>query len=616
MGSARPMWRDDEIIGAVGIVRDINKLKASEAQLRQALRETRERDELFQAVLASMSDGCVVVNELGEFKLFNEAAEAIVGVGSLDIPPAEWTDRYGLFHPDDESHIAIEDLPLARAMMGERTAEMDILVRNEKRPRGVYISVNGTPLLGDGDQPAGGVATFRDVSKQRELEQAQERAIDELRDQSELLEAVFNGITDGIVVTDCDGAVVYVNQAAVGITGNFGRTEAPAEIRSEEFGVYYPDLKTPVPTQDLPVLRAALRGETVTDEDLVLLGATDKKGVTLRVSARPLLHADGSRRGAVAIMRDVTELRRAEEALSEAFTQGKIEIIDTILHNVGNAVNSVATGIETIHRQLKDDTLTERLQALVEALEARGGEWADYIENDPQGRVVLPFVIALSKDIIGRDERIKKAAARARDRSEHIAEIIRTQRAFKKQAAAAKEVDLQQSIAVAVGLLEHYITEAHIAVEIDCEQAPKVISTQESDLQQMLVNLVRNSVDALKSRGMAGAGGWTPRLRIRSYVRQPYLVIEVEDNGIGIPEEKLASIFAAGFTTKRGGTGLGLHSAATFVTRSGGRIRAFSEGVGRGARVVVEMRLSSLALPEAGAGEHARRRGRRGDVEE
>ena len=605
MGSARPLRRGDEIIGAIGVMRDISQQKASEAELRRALRETREQSELVNAVLAGMSDGCVVVNGRGEFEVFNRAAENIVGVGGLAIPPDEWTEAYGLFHPDSEAHIATEDLPLARAMMGKRTAEMEILVRNEQRPHGVYLSVNGTPLPGEGDQPSGGVAVFRDVTRHRELEQARERAMDELRHQSELLEAVFNGINDGIVVTDGEGAVLHVNEAAVSITGDYGRTEAPPEIRSSDFGVYYPDRKTPVPTQELPVLRA-LRGETITDEDCVLMGENREDEITLSVSARPLLHADGSRRGAVAIMRDVTELRRAEEALSEAFAQGKIEIIDTILHNVGNAVNSVATGIETIHRQLQDDTLPGRMKALVKALEAREGDWADYIENDPQGRLVLPFVIALSKDLIARDERIRSAAKRAKGRSNHIAEIIRTQRAFKKQAASAKEVDLHQNLRVAVGLLEHAISEKGIAVEIDCEQAPRVISTQESDLQQMLVNLIKNSIDALKARTTPRDTGWIPRMRIRSYVQEPNLVIEVEDNGIGIPEEKLASIFAAGFTTKRGGTGLGLHSAATFVRRSGGSIQAFSDGVGRGARVRVEMRLSSLAGPKAAGGGHPR----------
>ena len=52
------------------------------------------------------------------------------------------------------------------------------------------------------------------------------------------------------------------------------------------------------------------------------------------------------------IFRDVTHQVMAEEALTRAFTQGRLEIIDTVLHNIGNAINSVTTGIATVHRML------------------------------------------------------------------------------------------------------------------------------------------------------------------------------------------------------------------------------------------------------------------------
>ena len=77
-------------------------------------------------------------------------------------------------------------------------------------------------------------------------------------------------------------------------------------------------------------------------------------------------------------------------------------------------------------------------------------------------------------------------------------------------------------------------------------------------------------------------------------------MIEVEDNGIGLPSNKLRAIFSAGFTTKEDGTGLGLHSAANFVQRSGGRIRAMSKGVGHGATIRMEMRLEALGVKGGG----------------
>ena len=723
---------DGNVTGAVGIILDVTRYRKVEARLRRALEETREHDALMRTVFASMSDGVVVADEGGRFTVFNPAAERIVGVGMLDIPPDQWTDRYGLFYPDRKTHIPTEELPLVRAMNGKRTVEMEIFVRNEKRPEGVYIVVNSVPLEREVGGHAGGVAVFRDITERRKAEMDRTRALNELREQTELMNTVFDSINDGILAIDRAGEVIHVNRHAFTVSRIEGEI-APSDTWSDRYGIYYPDRVTRVNNEDLPVLRAALKGEVVDDEDIVLInqespegltlrvsahpimgpdgshrggvavfrdvterrkaetertralnelreqtelttmvfdtidhgvvvvdetgtvvytnrvayeltkiegpGATldrrsegyrifypdrqtpvemedvpilraafkgevihredfvlisdsDPEGVALRADARPLLHSDGSRRGAVAVFRDVTEARKAEDALAEAFAQGKIEIIDTILHNVGNAVNSVTTGVDTIDRELRDDTLTRRLQALANALEEHSDDWTDYIENDPQGQVALPFVIALGRDIAKRDRRIRKAAERAKGRSEHIADIIRTQRAFKNQAALTKDVDVRDSVAAAVGLLEPAFEDLRAKVETVFEGVPRFIRTQESDLQQMLVNLIRNSLDAIKARRGIDESEYAPRIQVRCHVREPYLVIDVEDNGIGIPEDKLKSIFSAGFTTKREGTGLGLHSAAIFVNRSGGRIRAVSKGVGHGARIRVEMRLS------------------------
>ena len=583
------------IIGAVGIIRDITPYKEVEAKLRRTLRETQQHDDLMQAVLMSMTDGVVVADQRGRLTLFNPAAEKIVGAGMMDVRPDEWTGRYGLFHSDCKTRVPIDKLPLERAVAGERTVGMELYIRNEKRPEGVYILVNGEPLARDVGGSMGGVVAFRDITERRKAEMERTRALNELRAQTELMETVFDSIHDGIIAVDRSGQVIQVNRHAFSLAKIEGEV-APSDTWSERYGIFYPDRVTRVNNEDLPVLRAAMKGETVDEEDVVLINQESPEGVTLRISARPIMDPEGKHRGGVAVFRDVTEARRAEDALAEAFAQGKIEIINTILHNVGNAVNSVTTGIETIDRTLRDDTLIRNLKALADALLENREDWIGYIRDDPQGRLVLPFVLALAEDLGNRDAKIRQAANRAWNRSEHIATIIRTQRALKHQAAARKEIELGDSFAKVLGLLEHTLSAAGVKVEVDCERAPKTITTSESDLQQTMVNLVRNSVDALKARRVAGEDDWSPRIRIRAWERGSHLVIEVEDNGIGLPSNKLRAIFSAGFTTKEDGTGLGLHSAANFVQRSGGRIRAMSKGVGHGATIRMEMRLEALGV--------------------
>ncbi len=602
--AAFPLRRadDNEIIGSVGIGRDITQQVKAERELRLKLEEIRQHDDLLRAVLESVTEGVVVADSEGRFTLFNRAGERIVGLGMLDIPPDQWTEQYGLFDPDDKTHIPVEELPLSRAIAGKATVEMGIFVRNEKQPDGVYIVVNGQPMRRDVGGHGGGVAVFRDVTEHRRAEQERKEMVTTLREQTELLEAVFDSISEGIVAVDKQGGLIGFNKAARAISG-IRYEGVPPKDWAREFGIYYSDGESPMRHDDLPVLRAAFGGDVVVDEDLVMRSPEKPEGITLRVTARPLLDEDGSRRGGIAVFRDVTETRRAEEALAEAFAKGKIEIIDTVLHNVGNAVNSVATGIDTIEGILRNDVLIKRFAGLAKTLDQRDGDWADYVANDPRGRLVFPFMIALAQDLEDREARLAKAAERAKSRTDHIADIIRSQRVFQSRTRWSKQINLRDALADAISVVEQSLASRGVRVDLDCAQAPASIWTHKSDFQQTIVNLLRNAVEAIDAR-LAGEGGrWEPRILVRSYLRPPYLVTEVEDNALGVPPSKLRAIIAAGYTTKKGGTGLGLHSAATFAKRFGGSVRVNSAGVGWGATTVVELRMSAVGLDEDAAGE-------------
>ena len=109
-------------------------------------------------------------------------------------------------------------------------------------------------------------------------------------------------------------------------------------------------------------------------------------------------------------------------------------------------------------------------------------------------------------------------------------------------------------------------------------------------------------------RRTRGAPGERPRLatRIRLIAYRPeedgFLVIDIIDNGIGIEPSRFRSVFNAGYTTKKNGSGLGPHSAANFVIGSGGKIQPLSDGIGRGTTIRVRLRLAAPSLPADRAG--------------
>jgi C4-dicarboxylate-specific signal transduction histidine kinase len=120
------------------------------------------------------------------------------------------------------------------------------------------------------------------------------------------------------------------------------------------------------------------------------------------------------------------------------------------------------------------------------------------------------------------------------------------------------------------------------------EPAPMVLADR-VELQQVLVNLVINASDAMSERR------WGERLLVISTASDGDARIEVQDQGTGIPNDTLSSIFDPFVTTKRDGLGLGLAICRTIITEHHGRMWAVNNS-DRGATVIVSLPLAS-AVP-------------------
>ena len=509
---------DQEVIASVGIILNITKRKMAEAQLEQTISELGDQTQLLETIFNSISDGVVVADQEGNFKMFNPSAEQIIGIGALEVPPDQWTESYGIFYPEIKTHVPVDQLPLSRAMVGDDIDNMELFIRNEQRPDGVYISVNGRPLIQEGGEQKGGVATFRDITESKKIQDELRKTVNELRDQNELMEATFNSIEDGIIVADANGKFLYTNPGARQILGDeiARRTGTWAEKLGNFF---YLDRETPIKNEDLPLPRAIFRGESTKDEDIFIRNEERPAGFCIRVTGHPLLDMDGEIQRGVITFRDVTEQLVAEEALTQAFAQGRLEIVDTILHNIGNAINSVTIGIESVSQRLASDPLLRRLLALAKAIETHREDWLDYIQNDPQGQQVLPFIIALAEDFNEESIWLTATVNRVKDRAQHIADIVRTQKALGDYHMTRKNIELKDGLRSAVRVLQDSLNKRSIKLDIDCENAPKNIMVQESQFHQMVVNLVKNSLEAIEELSVAGGLREPPHIQIRATLR-------------------------------------------------------------------------------------------------
>jgi C4-dicarboxylate-specific signal transduction histidine kinase len=174
-------------------------------------------------------------------------------------------------------------------------------------------------------------------------------------------------------------------------------------------------------------------------------------------------------------------------------------------------------------------------------------------------------------------EEAREAASRVVKDATRAAEIIsRVRLAFTKNTPQRELVDVNEVIKEMIVLLRNEASRYSISVRTELSDIPQVMGDR-VQLQQVLMNLMINAIDAMKS--VEG----TRELVIESQrTEDAQLMLAVSDTGVGLPPQQADQIFNAFFTTKSHGTGMGLRISRSIVESHGGRLWA-SENSPRGA---------------------------------
>jgi signal transduction histidine kinase len=154
---------------ATGRARAWARVQEATRELRAAEAESRRQAGLHRAIMDSIGDGVGVVDERGAFLLHNPAAKELLGIDLDSDDPEAWQKHYGLFRPDGRTPFPIDDLPLMKALAGQSSDGVEMIVRNPQRPDGLLVSVDGRPLDARAGQ-RGAVAVFRDITDLRRYE--------------------------------------------------------------------------------------------------------------------------------------------------------------------------------------------------------------------------------------------------------------------------------------------------------------------------------------------------------------------------------------------------------------------------------------------------------------
>lgn len=311
------------------------------------------------------------------------------------------------------------------------------------------------------------------------------------------------------------------------------------------------------------------------------------------------LSADGSTRYLTGIVIDITERKQHEETLKKTHQQllslsrqaGMAEVATSILHNIGNVLNSASVAINLLEENFSKPYY-EKLFKIGYMLKENHDSLNSYLTQDKIGKLIPSYLNELLGIINEYQQENKKELASLNKSLTHIKEIVAMQKTISGTSGLIENIFIPEVIETAIHIAKISEKSEKIVVIQDSEKAP-FITSDRTKLLQILINLLRNAEASVLS-----TNDYTKEITIEIKQKANKIIIIVSDNGIGIAAENLQYIFSFGFTTKKNGHGFGLHSSALLAKECGGSLRVESQGIGYGATFTLTLPIHSVAHAE------------------
>jgi signal transduction histidine kinase len=292
-----------------------------------------------------------------------------------------------------------------------------------------------------------------------------------------------------------------------------------------------------------------------------------------------------------ALKTQTAERKLAQQALRAAeskFSKVRAELVDVtsradaaenatgVLHNAGNVLNSinVSTSVMTSHLKKSKVAHVAKAAALLREHEA---DLSGFFTRDPRSKTFPTFLDQLAGRLADEHSLFAQELALLEKNVAHVKDIVAMQLNCSRMSGAIEPVQIADLIEDALQLNSSALAAQEVQVIREFADIP-VVNVEKHKLLQILINLVRNAGHACDDSGRPDK-----QVAVRLANGEGRVRITVADNGVGIRPEILPRIFEHGFTTKKTGHGIGLHSGLRAAREMGGELNAQSEGVGRGA---------------------------------
>lgn len=355
----------------------------------------------------------------------------------------------------------------------------------------------------------------------------------QLAQEKGLIETVFNAIQEGIIVTDANGRITYVNDAACELFGLEADDSIGKRLDERVRGLDWKSLSQSqgAISRDMEIFYPANRFLNFYIVPLVIERREPVAGIDAPGhKAEPVGHA--------IILRDITESRRSTEKTIESERFNALTLLAAgVAHEIGNPLNSLHIHLQLMERKVRrlDGKVKEELQEAIAISRA---------EITRLDSIVTQFLQAIrpSKPIL---------------HSENVNSIVEEALRFFAPEIADRDIVVEAELRPDLPLLE-----------LDRDQ-----------MKQAFYNVIKNSFEAMKRRGI---------LRIRSDMDATHVNVSFTDTGGGMSAESLSHVFEPYFTTKSSGSGLGLLIVRRIVREHGGEM-AIESHEGKGLTLTIRL---------------------------
>ncbi|MFB6097674.1 MAG: PAS domain S-box protein, partial [Salinibacter sp.] len=458
------------------------------------------------------------------FRDGNEKAEKILGRSLDEIVGSRFDDDIWTGLRPDGTPLPNVEFPFWRAYV-ERAPILEEVMGiypPDAPPR--WLSINSQPLFREGQEaPYAVLITFTDVTERKEAEAR-------IREQAQLLDKA----RDAILARDMDGRIVYWNKGAERLTG--WSKEEMLGARAREC------LYDPSDEDKLQQCQETMMAEGEWTGELRMRTEGDEERI---VESRWSLVRDesGDPKHVLVINTDVTERKRLESQFLRSQRMESLgRLVGGIAHDLGNLLVPITLGVKVLKRRVGDtDDKVDRTLSMIQKSAERG---SDMVEQ----------VLAFARGVEG-----ERVALQPGMIVEEVEEM--TDETFPED----------------------------IEVRTQTEEDLRPIVGDATQIQQVLMNLCVNARDAMPNGGTLSIEArnvdFTEEEARRNIDAEPgpYVCIEVEDTGTGMPDDVVDKIFEPFFSTKEEdeGTGLGLSTAYSIIQSHDGFLDVESEeGVG------------------------------------